>query len=131
MNDEIMRIAEIYDNYQKAVSYGCEYPAAWADSLAKRKRAFCLFLQAEGGRRSMLSHPTIVCYVEMLGACSCFVQQFLKVDRDFYEMLNNVEIARLLELMKSNGSYQMFSNILSCNPQTVINRYLDFIERYN
>ena len=127
MNQWIMAIAEMYDNYQKAVQYGKLKPVAWAESLTGNKRAFCLFLQTKGGRRKQLNHGTIVCYVELLSACSAFVQHFLQIEADFYELSNPLDLKRLFVLMQTNDFYQYFSNFLSGSPKTVINRYLDFI----
>lgn len=126
-NQGMMAIAEMYDNYQKSVLHGCRQPDAWLSSLTGKKREFCLLLQERGGRRSRLTHGTIVCYVEMLSACSSFVQHFLKIKVDFYELSNRLDIERLFTLMADNDFYQHFSNMLSGNPRTVINRYLDFI----
>lgn len=126
-NEDVMKIAEMYDHYQKAVCTGKQEPAFWAASLTGNKRAFCLFLQREGGRRKQLNHGTIVCYVELLSACSAFVQHFLQIEADFYELSNPLDLKRLFVLMQANDFYQYFSNFLSGSPKTVINRYLDFI----
>ncbi len=123
---DMYTFASLFEQYDAAVHQGWQNNELWLQNLTGKKKDFCEWLQKNGGVRGALSIRTIVAYVEIVSACSGYVQSVMKLDLDFYKMDDAAILAKLAVQMYAHPYFNYFSAFLQIQPRTAVNRYLYF-----